>query len=275
MNEKKSLELATRVGTALGSQPVEKNKTGSVLTFLTLHEVRGLQAIVEKLKANPDADIDADLEALPSRDKDGKLRGVGPDVGLFGRMVATEPTLGIDAALQVAHAFTVHKAGLEVDYWTGVNDTDPWFDAAKSISDAGKGAGMIDTATFGGGVFYHYACVNRDQLVGNLGGDEEAARATIQALVRAMATTTPGGKKTQFATNARAEYVLLEQGDAQPRSLAGSFQKAMRDDATVAQAAEQLRAHKKGLDDGYGDSWTDHEFQVGNGARFDDLLGGI
>lgn len=275
VDEKEALELATRVGKALGSQPVKKNETGSVLTFLTLHEVQGLRAIVEKLKADPGADIDAELEALPSKGKDGKLRGVSPDVALFGRMVATEPTLGIDAALQVAHAFTVHKAGLEIDYWTGVSDEDPWFDAAKSISDAGKGAGMIDTAEFGGGVFYHYACINRDQLVGNLGGDEEAARTTIQALVHAMATTTPGGKKTQFATNARAEYVLVEQGGAQPRSLAGAFQAAMPDAATVAEAAEKLKAHKKALDDGYGDEWNAHEFRVGNGTRFDDLLDGL
>lgn len=268
-----AVKLATKVGAAVGSQPVkgEKDK-GAVLTFLTVHEINGIKQIVETLTQNPEAEIDEALAQLPSRTAAGQPRGVGPDVALFGRMVAKDPILGIDAALQVAHAFTVHKAGLEVDYWTGVSDEDPWFDAAKSISDAGAGAGMIDTLTFGGGIFYLYACINRTQLVGNLGGDEEAATKAIKALVEALATSSPSGKKTQFATNTRAEFLLIEQGTNQPRSLASAFHEPSKPEDNIRGAAKKLRDHKQALDSGYGDVWHESTFLAGVEGSLSDVL---
>lgn len=298
----KAQALARRIGEAVGSQSVkpksEKGKTksrekgeeemedntnassdggekGAVLTFLTLHEVGAIKKLVERLSKKADANIDDDLAALPSVDEKGNLREVGPDVALFGRMVAKKPTLGIDAALQVAHAFTVHKSGVEVDYWTGVSDEDPWFDAAKSISEAGSGASMIETTSFGGGVFYLYACVNRTQLEGNLSGDTETARAAIRALVKALVTTTPSGMKTAFATNGRAEFLLVEEGTAQPRSLAAAFQTPMEQATTAAEAAKRLLAHKKALDTSYADSWKEASFLAGGGGTLGDVLGTI
>lgn len=271
----KAAEIAENIGAAVGSQPVkDSSEKGAVLTFLTAHEVNRIQELVEKV-ANGEELTDEDLASIPSKERNGKkwgeLRAVSPDVALFGRMVAKEPALGIDAALQVAHAFTVHKAGLEVDYWTGVSDEDPWFDAAQSISEAGAGAGMIDTFTFGGGIFYGYVCVNRSQLEGNLGGDGKAATETMRAILKAMATTTPTGKKTQFATNSRAEYVLIEKGTAQPRHLVGAFHRPLGAGATPKEAADRLLEHKKALDDGYGEKWDEQDFLAGERGSLDDL----
>lgn len=53
----------------------------------------------------------------------------------------------------MAHAFTTHKAPVEEDYYTAVDDL------KDSAEDAG--AGFIGNAGFGSGVFYLYVCVDR------------------------------------------------------------------------------------------------------------------
>ena len=41
---------------------------------------------------------------------------------LFGRMVTSDPAANIDAAIHVAHAFTVHQEESESDYFSVVDD---------------------------------------------------------------------------------------------------------------------------------------------------------
>ena len=45
--------------------------------------------------------------------------------GLFGRMVTSDPAANIDAAVHVAHAFTVHPEESESDYFSVVDDLQP------------------------------------------------------------------------------------------------------------------------------------------------------
>ena len=89
------------------------------------------------------------------------------DIAMFGRMLADDPEFNREAAVQVAHAITTHRAVVEDDYYTAVDDL------KRPSEDAG--AGFVGEAGFGPGVFYLYACVNRDLLVRNLGGDEDLA----------------------------------------------------------------------------------------------------
>ena len=44
------------------------------------------------------------------------------DIALFGRMVADDTDLNIDAACQVAHAISTHAAENEYDFFTAVDD---------------------------------------------------------------------------------------------------------------------------------------------------------
>ena len=44
------------------------------------------------------------------------------DVAMFGRMLASSPAHNIEAAVQVAHAITVHEVAVEDDYFTAVDD---------------------------------------------------------------------------------------------------------------------------------------------------------
>ena len=84
------------------------------------------------------------------------------DIAMFGRMLANNPKFNREAAVQVAHAITTHRAMAEDDYYTAVDDL-------KSRDEAeDAGAGFIGVQEFGSGVFYLYVCVDRDLLLRNL-----------------------------------------------------------------------------------------------------------
>ncbi len=181
------------------------------------------------------------------------------DIAMFGRMLADNPDFNRDAAVQVAHAFTTNRVDVEDDYYTAVDDL------KTSAEDAG--AGFIGEAGFGAGVFYLYICVNRDLLLQNLSGDTDLAGRALAALVRAAATASPSGKKNSYANHVRAEYLLLERGDAQPRSLASAFTKPVGSGDQLAESVEKLKKQRTDFEKAYGKDWSDDiELHVGKEA---------
>ena len=139
---------------------------------------------------------------------------------MFGRMLADAPAYNVEAAIQVAHAFTVHKAAVEDDYFSAVDDLN------DGSEDAG--AGHIGERGYGAGVFYLYLCINRELLQENLGGDAELTGRALEALLHAVTKVAPTGMQNSFASRAYAAFALAEKGDQQPRSLAQAFLKPVR-----------------------------------------------
>ena len=86
--------------------------------------------------------------------------GSGLESALFGRMVTSDVLASRDAAVYVAHAFTVHKAQVENDYFTVVDDL---------IQESGElgSAGIFDTE-LASGLYYGYVVVDVRQLIENL-----------------------------------------------------------------------------------------------------------
>lgn len=148
------------------------------------------------------------------------------DIALFGRMLAESPDYNREAAAQVAHAITTHKVIVEDDFYTAMDDLNlPTGNAILNLPADDAGAGFLDEAAFGSGVFYLYLCVDRVLLLKNLGGDAALAATALGALAEAAATVAPRGKQNSFAAHSRAHYVLAEAGNKQPRTLAGAFAK--------------------------------------------------
>ncbi len=140
------------------------------------------------------------------------------DIALFGRMLAATPEFNFEAAAQVAHAVTVHKAAVE----------DDWFSAVDDLNRQNKGAGHIGERGFGAGLFYQYVCVDRELLSKNLGGDTALARRALGALLHAITKVAPTGMQNSHGSRAYASYVLAEKGDQQPRSLVQAFLKPVK-----------------------------------------------
>lgn len=186
--------------------------------------------------------------------------GSGLESALFGRMVTSDVLTSRDAAVYVAHAFTVHEAQVENDYFTVVDDL---------LRDAGEqsSAGIFDTE-LASGLYYGYVVVDVPQLVANLEGlgikdcftatpdKRELAAKVVHHLLHLIATVSPGAKRGSTAPFEWAKLMLVEAGDWQPRSLAGAFQNALKTQGEKASIREravgQLAGELQRIDAAYG-----------------------
>lgn len=169
-----------------------------------------------------------------------KLPG-GLTSALFGRMVTSDPAANIEAPVHVAHAFTVHAAETESDYFTAMDDL-------KEDADDG-GADTIQETELTSGLFYGYVVIDLPGLIANCGGDKALAARVAHNLVYLIAEVSPGAKLGSTAPYERASLMLLEAGARQPRSLAGAYRKAVAPDLELA--VEKLGKHLANLDATY------------------------
>lgn len=168
------------------------------------------------------------------------------DIAMFGRMLADSPKFNREAAVQVAHAITTHRAIAEDDYYTAVDD----LKSREEPDDAG--AGFVGVQEFGSGVFYLYICADRGLLLRNLDDSRSIRDASLAALAQAAATVAPRGKRASFASHARAIYALAEKGSAQPRSLAAAFLKPVHGADQAVQSIQAIEDFRNRLDTAYG-----------------------
>ena len=161
----------------------------------------------------------------------------GLDAALFGRMVTSDLMARRDAAVHVAHSFTVHAEEAEPDYFSALDDLNTEegelrknriVAAAGALDDLNTeegelGSGHINTTELTSGLFYAYAVIDLRQLTKNLSNDRDLAASALGRLVHLIATVSPGAKLGATAPYACAELVLAEAGERQPRTLANAF----------------------------------------------------
>ncbi len=170
------------------------------------------------------------------------------DIALFGRMVADDTDLNVDAACQVAHAISTHAAENEYDFFTAVDD-----DKSRS-EEEDAGAGMMGTVEFSSATMYRYATVNVDLLRHNL-GDSEATLRALEVFVRGFCLSMPTGKQNTFANRTVPETVVVTVREDQPVSLVGAFEEAVPAQGAhgyVARSVEALARHAATIEDNYG-----------------------
>ena len=114
--------------------------------------------------------------------------------------------------------------------------------------------------------------MDRTLLTRNLGGDAALAATALGALGEAAATAAPSGKQNSFAAHGRAEYVLAERGDGQPRTLAGAFNKAVAAPDLMAASIEQLGVFRTALDEAYGNAPDHKVLHVGQEGNLAEIV---
>ena len=87
-----------------------KDDNNAALLFLSTAQARALARLAAEDCEEKD-DYKKALKENPS-----------VDMALFGRMVASDPSLNYDAAAQVAHSISTHAVQNEFDYFTAVDD---------------------------------------------------------------------------------------------------------------------------------------------------------
>lgn len=172
---------------------------------------------------------------------EGALLPGGLVGALFGRMVTSDPAANIDAPVHVAHAFTVHAAETEGDYFTAVDDL-------KGDDDE-SGADTIQETELTCGLFYGYVVIDLPGLIENCGLEKGIASAAVKSLVHLIAEVSPGAKLGSTAPYGRADLMLIEAGDRQPRSLSRAFRSDISNNFPVARDALSTQLNE--FDDTY------------------------
>jgi len=168
-----------------------------------------------------------------------KLPG-GLTGALFGRMVTSDPEANIEAPVHVAHAFTVHAEEAESDYFIAADDL---------ARDDETGADAIQETELTSCLFYGYVVVDVPGLLKNLAGDTKLAGDVLHNLTYLIAEVSPGAKLGSTAPYSRADLMLLEAGNRQPRSLAEAFRKPCK--PMTSKAVGRLADHLAKLDENY------------------------
>lgn len=179
----------------------------------------------------------------------------GLESAMFGRMVTSDPSANIESAISVGHSFTVHKKEAESDMFSVVDDLLTGADH--------RSAAHIGDSEINAGVFYGYAVIDVPALISNLEGceladwqtvDRTLAAELIERLINIIATVTPGARRGSTAPYTRADFVLAEIADWQPRPLANAFREPV--DPTPPAAINALNDWISLLDAAYEEDYA-------------------
>ncbi|MFF0205803.1 type I-E CRISPR-associated protein Cas7/Cse4/CasC [Streptomyces sp. NPDC005017] len=220
------------------------------LVFLSARQLDALAA----LAAEGAADITAFFKEKKNKDRARQAADTrhSVDIALFGRMVADIPDINVDAAVQVAHALSVHRVDNESDYYTAVDDNN---------RDEETGAGMIGTVDFNSATLYRYAALGIHQLAANLGQglreDEprtEPVRRAVEAFVHSFAASLPTGKINTFGHHTLPDAVLVTLRSTWPVSYVSAFEDPVRtgEGGHLRAACDRLTAYVPDIERAYG-----------------------
>ncbi|MCU0425528.1 MAG: type I-E CRISPR-associated protein Cas7/Cse4/CasC [Candidatus Kapabacteria bacterium] len=240
IDEKNAEEIAIKiVGVFTDNEDKKENKLETKQLFhISPQELQSVNALVAEICAS---------KATPKNDDERykllRKEHTAADIAAFGRMFASNPEKNSDAAVQVAHAFTVHPATEEDDYFTAVDDL-------KSKEQSGSG--FLGVAYLGAGVYYSYICVDMPLLLENLGGNLDLAERTITALIECASTVAPTGKQNSHASRAYAHYILAEAGHQVPRQLSLAFVQPITSATVVEDSIKALETTEGAFEKMYG-----------------------
>ena len=179
------------------------------------------------------------------------------DMVLFGRMVASAPSLNYDAAAQVAHSISTHTVQNEFDYFTAVDDCAP---------EDNAGAGHLGTVEYNSATLYRYATVNVLELVRTLGAEQAAQ--TVRAFGEAFIRSMPTGKQNSFANRTLPDAVYVTLRQDQPVNLCGAFEKPVRksEEGYAEPSKMALKQYAKELYNTFAEA-PEQSFTVGTGLE--------
>lgn len=210
------------------SEPLGLNTDQMIV--LGLPEVNYIKDLCGRIAAalsSPAGAPDAVEKALGREGRENLLalrNAGGLGAAMFGRMLTSDMLTRGDAAVHVAHAFTVHGEEQVTDYFSAIDDL---------TADSGeKGSGHIGNAELTSGLFYGYTVVDVAQLVSNLEGipsrdwrtaDLGLTRDVLVNLIHLIATVSPGAKRGSTAPYSYASLMTVEVGPRQPHAFNNAF----------------------------------------------------
>lgn len=191
-------------------------KNGEFLTGALLFVSKGqLNKLAQYAIDNPDLGEKKSKELKETKKelKQILLNDNSLALAMFGRMIADDPSLNVDAAVQVAHAISTHEIVPEFDYFTAIDD--------KRKEDE-AGSAMLGTIEYNSSTLYRYANINVNELEKNIGSDLTIKGAKL--FIKEFISTMPTGKENTFANKTVPQYVLVTIRKDTPVNLVSAFE---------------------------------------------------
>lgn len=201
LSNEDALDKAKAVFDAAGIKLDKKNETKALL-------------LVSRGQLNKLAQYAIDNKELDKKEVKKVLKSDNSlDLALFGRMVADNPELNVDASAQVAHAISTHEIIPEYDYFTALDD--------EQTVDT-SGAAMLGSIDFNSATLYRYANLNMNELINNL--NEADAIHGAADFIKDFVLTMPTGKQNTFANKTVPNYVMVTIRTDTPVNLVSAFE---------------------------------------------------
>jgi CRISPR system Cascade subunit CasC len=176
----------------------EQRKESGTSSWLSMEEIETAAAAVASGATMVRNGDDEEPAPFVERGVTGSL-----SIAAFGRMFAAAPELSTEAAVAVSPAMSVHKAVIETDYFSAV-DEDP--------NAAHRGASFLGVASYTSGVFYRSVTIDREQLKRSWTGmSGDNAKAQLALMVEALIYKLPSGKRKATAPYVAPLAVLAEE----------------------------------------------------------------
>jgi CRISPR system Cascade subunit CasC len=225
-NPAQSAEAIVNVFSKL--QAKDKRKAGDTTTavFLSPNEIDSIAAAVvggEK----------------PEKAAKRAQRNDAADIALFGRMIANDASLNVQAAALFAHALSTHAVDHELDFYTAVEEQPRSSDGEFGTD---PGAAMMGNLGFTSATYYRYVALNLDQLSENLPRiDPDTLRSVIEAFIRSTLMAIPGAREATMNANTLPGFVLgLYRAAGSPVQLVNAFEKPVNTSAGVLRESAEL-----------------------------------
>lgn len=218
-------EVAARLALEDGLKLKLDEKTGEskTIVFLGRTEIAAIANILISNWNTIEPALSGENPQLPAKDPNiAKViekalvdTGKPGDVALFGRMMASLPTVNVDAAVQMAHAISVNKLQQEFDFFTAVDDLG---------SSEDTGADHMGETGYNSSTYYRFSVLDTEQLKRNLGASDEQAASVATAFAEAFVKAIPTGHQNGFAAHSWPAAVLAVIRQGQPVSLVDAFE---------------------------------------------------
>lgn len=221
----------------LDSKPSDKVKV-TTLYFMSPLEIETLAKAYNETK-----DAKKALKAV-----DAKALKDAADISLFGRMVANDHSLTVEATSMFSHALSVHKVDNEIDFFSAVDDLQGKDEA---------GAGMTSTLEFNSATYYRFAALNLDMLADSAhlaALTVEERKSVVRTFVESTIKAIPGARKNTMNGNTLPVHVLaVVREKGHPIQLVNAFETPIRSSQGYGtKAVELLKAEYAKLKETWG-----------------------
>jgi CRISPR system Cascade subunit CasC len=184
-----------------------------------------------KKKGEESRQLSKILKKAAAAMKDACLADAG-DIALFGRMVASDPTLNVEGAAMFSHALSTHRADNDIDFFTAVDDRQQ--DDPTVADEDRAGSGMMGTLEFTSATYYRYAAVNVDLLADSnhlQAMPERDRKKLLDAFIRAALLAVPSARRNSMNACSLPAFVLgLYRETGHPVQLVNAFEEPVKAD---------------------------------------------